>query len=803
MQPRLLPLTLFVVLVGPLVAVARAEISADEVRRTIHDGVTYLLRQQRVDGTWTEFPGQVGGETSLCLLALLNAGAEPDDDHIQRALHKLSSTRDLPTTYSRSLQTMVFCRADPKRYALQINRNVVWLQKNQITEGPRKGAWSYPGGNGDNSNSQFALLALYEAQRAFDALRTGVHVDAAVWRRARAYWKGCQNSDGSWGYYKDVPGTGSMTCAGIASLVIANDMVNRPDANVKDGQVQCCGQGSRENDEIERGIDWLGQNFTVSGNPGAVREQLWWLYYLYGLERVGRMTSRRLIGGHDWYREGADFLIRQQAANLGEGYWQGPGHAENDPVIGTSLALLFLAKGRRPVLLAKLRHGPGEDWNEHRNDVGNLVVYVESRWKRELTWQVVDLDKAAVDDLMQAPVVYLCGKFSPLPRGGRERQELAQKLRDHLDHGGFLFAEGYCGGGEFDRGFHELMQMVFPDEPEYRLKLLDPSHPIWRAEEKVAADQLRPLLGIEFGCRTSVVYAPPDPPGNPRPSLSCLWELGRSGREQTFPAAVQAQIDAARQIGVNILAYATNRELKWKDEIPAALTDRRNGDQVERGKISVANLRHPGGCDVAPRALVNLMEAAAGQLKLRVDLHPATIGLTDPALFDHPMVFMHGRNSFHLTDAERAALRTYVDRGGVVLADAICASRAFADSFRREMAAAFPDRAGKDPGERSAVFDRLRRLRPRAGFPPRSAAARDEQSAERPPQPRAAGVGGDSPPRSLRGDLLAVRLELRLGEARLVGVPRLRPRGRREDRAERPPLRAALTAGVGRHWLCQ
>ena len=77
--------------------------------------------------------------------------------------------------------------------------------------------------------------------------------------------------------------------------------------------------------------------------------------------------------------------------------------------------------------MAKLRHGPGEDWNEHRNDVGNLVVYVESRWKRDLTWQVVDLEKATVDDLMQAPVAYLCGSFSPLPRGETQRQELAQE----------------------------------------------------------------------------------------------------------------------------------------------------------------------------------------------------------------------------------------------------------------------------------------------------------------------------------------------------------------------------------------
>ena len=117
----------------------------------------------------------MGGETALCVLALLDAGLEPDEEHIQRALHKLSADRDLPTTYARSLQTMVFCRADPVRYSQQIHANYLWLQQNQIADGPRKGAWSYPGGNGDNSNSQFALLALYEAQRAFDAMHDSMH----------------------------------------------------------------------------------------------------------------------------------------------------------------------------------------------------------------------------------------------------------------------------------------------------------------------------------------------------------------------------------------------------------------------------------------------------------------------------------------------------------------------------------------------------------------------------------------------------------------------------------------------------
>ena len=128
---------------------------------------------------------------------------------------------------------------------------------------------------------------------------------------AKAYWEGCQNLDGSWGYYKGQPGTGSMTCAGISSLIIAGDMVHQADAKADGDHIQCCGQGDVENDRIEQGMTWLGNHFNVTGNPGD-SARLWWLYYLYGVERAGRLTARRFIGGHDWYREGADCLLRQQ-----------------------------------------------------------------------------------------------------------------------------------------------------------------------------------------------------------------------------------------------------------------------------------------------------------------------------------------------------------------------------------------------------------------------------------------------------------------------------------------------------------
>jgi hypothetical protein len=677
-------------LFAPVVTVVGAEstpITPEQVRKAIDRAVAYLKDQQRVDGSWGDYGGQQGGVTALCTLALLNAGVSRDDEHIKKALKRLEAYAAPRSTYVTSLQTMVFCQADPVQYKPRIRRNVEWLELTQIKAGPNEGAWSYPGAGGDNSNAQFALLALHEAELA------GVAVSRETWTRAKAYWEGCQNPNGSWGYHKGMEGTGSMTCAGIAALIITSDRFRQPNAKVEGGQVLCCQPNDANTGRIDQGLQWLSRNFSVTTNPPLTHVgQPWLLYYLYGLERVGRLTSQRFIGGHDWYREGAQHLVGSQD-NM-SGFWTGSGPVEADKVMGTSLALLFICKGRRPVLMAKLQHSLPDDWNQHRSDVDNLTRYVEARWKREMTWQVVDLRQATVEDLLQAPVLYMYGSLNPLPDDKVQRQKLAQKLRDYLDRGGFLFAEGEgCGGRSgFDPGFRELMSLVFDGQREYKLRPLAPEHPIWRAEEAVAADQLRPLEGIEFGCRTSVVYAPPDPAQRSRPSLSCLWELSRSGRREKFSPAVQAQIDGARAIGINVLAYATNRELRGKEEGFAALAAAQPRDKVERGWLYVARLKHIGGCNSAPRALVNLVETANRQLKIRAKAREEPLDLMSDALFDYHLVFMNGRNRFQFTEAERAQLKTYLEHGGMLFADSICTSTAFTQSFRREMEAIFPDR---------------------------------------------------------------------------------------------------------------
>ncbi len=563
---------------------ARAEITAEQVRQSIDRAISYLERQQNRNGTWDEYAGFPGGVTALCTLALLNAGVPAADPRVETALANLRTMRPAQT-YVAALQTMVFCAAEPKKDLLLIRQNVKWLEGTQITDNERRGGWSYPskggGSGGDPSNSQFALLALYEAERA------GVKVNQRTWRLALQYWQSMQNQDGSWAYIKGRPGTGSMTCAGITSVIIASGQLNTGDAEIVDGQVRCCG-AQNVNQMIENGLNWLERNYSVHTNPtsaaGPDASASNLLYYLYGVERTGRMTAQRFIGDHDWYREGSDMLVRMQDGL--SGYWKGSGIAENNPVVGTSFGLLFLAKGRRPVLVAKLKHDPPGDWNNHRHDLANLTSYVEKLWQRDLTWQVVNAAAATVEDLLQAPVLFMNGRETPVFTPEEKR-----RLRDYVDRGGFLFAEGCCDGTAFDEGFQQLMRDVFPEQ-EYRLRLLPPEHPIWRAELPVDPKFARPLWGIDVGCRTSVVFCPDD--------LSCYWELARTGREDNLPPAIRAEADACLAMGANVVAYATNREVKFKNEFFVTADDAKPSDNFDRGKLYTARLQHPGGCNAAP-----------------------------------------------------------------------------------------------------------------------------------------------------------------------------------------------------------
>lgn len=67
------------------------------------------------------------------------------------------------------------------------------------------------------------------------------------------------------------------------------------------------------------------------------------------------------------------------------------------------------------------------------------------------------------------------------------------------------------------------------------------------------------------------------------------------------------------------------------------------------------------------------------------------VKLASSELFEFPLVIMTGEGAFSLPDAERRNLRSFVERGGLLLASAGCSSPEWDRSFRAEMAAIFPD----------------------------------------------------------------------------------------------------------------
>ena len=570
--------------VPPAAAADPPRLEPGQIQRAIERARDWLIKQQRPDGSWTAMRASNTnvGATSLVVLALANAGVDADNLNMRRALQWLR-TQAADDTYGVALQTMVFAMLSPDADRALIERNAAWLESGQVPQGPTAGAWSYGqqgrGGSGDNSNSQFALLGLHEAARV------GVRVQEQTWVRAQQYWVACANADGSWGYtLGNAGGSGSMTCAGIASIWITSEHIGTPDARAARDSVSCCGGGSTPK-VLERGLDWLGRRFSVVENPGTPG-QTWLYYYLYGLERVGRFTARRYLGEHDWYLEGATMFVNVQDGLTGR--FVAP--RIEDPIVATSFALLFLAKGRRPVIVTKSRHDPDTDWNRHGHDIAHLVEHVEKRWRKDypagLSWHVLHTPSAGLEDFLQAPVFWLSGKvaFELGPDAG-------PRLRRYLDEGGFIFAEACCPkSGEFDRRFRQLVGEIFP-EPEYRLNLLPPEHPAWHAEEIVPPELHRPLLGIDYGCRTCLIYAPPTdarPEDVGMPSLSCLWELGGPSR-RALPDAIRTEVDAALAIGTNVLAYATNRSshpttspapwrsrTRWSAPVTAARTPRRS-----------------------------------------------------------------------------------------------------------------------------------------------------------------------------------------------------------------------------------
>jgi len=685
---------------GPASTAGAAELTAKQVLDAIERGQRYMLAQQDGDGSW----GLSGalplryktGLTSVVLLALINSGMTIEDKRVENGIKFLRNLpEDEPTgTYNIALTISALAAAkDGQRDKARLLSLVQRLENLQVKNGENTGLWAYGFGArdslqlaADRSNGQYAILGLRDAAHA------GIPVSRETWRRALDHWTKHQNKDGGWGYRVGESSTGSMTVAGISSVVIAESMLSESDDLNPDGTPVCCPE-QEPNQTLDRAIKWMAANFSVRINP---RGNGWLLYYLYGLERAGRLSGTRFFGDHDWYREGAQFLVQGQ--DLRRGFWPdaAPGALFNN-LPATSFALLFLSKGLSPVLINKLKFGPldqgkpgkrkqnvNNDWRRSPKDAHNLTEMIATleKWPKLLTWQVVDFNKLIAQkdapELHQAPVLYISGR----DRLQFDHPRQIELLQQYVDQGGFIFAVANCNGAEFEEGVKTLVKRMFPSG-EAKLRRLSADHPVFRSEYPLDATTVE-LYGVDFGCRTVLMYSPYD--------LSCLWDKWARRDPPQRSKEAKLMITKATHVGVNVVAYATGRELLNKLEEQAKYDQAGAQDKIERGLLQVAKLRHTGNWDAAPHALRNLLMAMNQTAGMAASTRPVNLPASDPTLFNYPVLFMHGKNSFQISNQEAQQISKYLDQGGVLFADSVCGSKQFDESFRQLMKRIFPDR---------------------------------------------------------------------------------------------------------------
>jgi len=145
-------------------------------------------------------------------------------------------------------------------------------------------------------------------------------------KSAFALWR-WQDGSGGFPYRTDSP-TGGMTAATLGGFAVLAEL-GKGNARVEELL------GKKRHD-LQRAETWLEARFEADKNPyGRAEWTPGWQYaYLWAIERWCGFTGRAKIGTHDWYREGAEWLIDDQHA---DGDW---GRSIDDQCF----ALLFLRR---------------------------------------------------------------------------------------------------------------------------------------------------------------------------------------------------------------------------------------------------------------------------------------------------------------------------------------------------------------------------------------------------------------------------------------------------------------------------
>jgi hypothetical protein len=281
-----------------------------------------MLEKLQPEGRWQAPLGREPGQGLVVLAMPL------DDKRSAAGTSRISATMPAEPNLVKSMPlgdadraTSVVKQFPPTLQGLPV------VQPMPTSAGAKSGAKLRGGGQDDNSNTQFALLALWTARRH------GVPVDRSLLLSDHRF-ANSQLGDGSWGYRVGDGSRPSMTTVGLLALALGHGALLPDDRSPN----QPAPRGGADA-AIQRGLEALGRSI---GHP-VKRDHAPTpnLYFLWSVERVAMLYQLPTIGGKDWYGWGANELVASQRP---DGAWAGSEYHGSAPPLDTAFALLFLRR---------------------------------------------------------------------------------------------------------------------------------------------------------------------------------------------------------------------------------------------------------------------------------------------------------------------------------------------------------------------------------------------------------------------------------------------------------------------------
>jgi hypothetical protein len=619
-----------------------------EVLASIHRGVDYLLKDfqqklepvRKVADIHRGDPNLVGdiGEFMLETYALLHVGADIQDprlhfrdENMQVAVDVLTRA-DVNATYTTALQALALAELPQ----LQEVKTAMARAALRLTRGTDEaGGYTYTlenvsGVTHDQSNSQYGLLGVWAAADF------GTAVPLNYWQATDNFWRAMQTPSGGWGYSTDGPKatpTDTMTAAGVASLFVCKEFLDRtPSLEPKPDKV------------LDDGLAALISGFKPDSNN---------YYYLYGVERVGLASGLKYLGQTNWYRTAAAQIVKSQQpdGSFSSGF---PGA---NAVRSTCYALLFLVRGRAPVVMNKLSYdGP---WNARPRDSANVHARLGRMLERHLNWQSVPVT-VPYEEWLDAPLLLITGSKDP-----HFTAEDVGKFRKFVDAGGTIFSTADGNSQEFTDAMQRYATAMAGPNRAYRQ--LPPDHPLYTVFGKPKSVPV--LFGVSNGLRELWIHSPVD--------LGAIWQ------SRTQPTA------DAWELPARLFFYAAGKGgLRSKLESLAVPEP----ETPPTKAVSVAQLSYAGNWDAEPGAwprLAKLMALDAGA-HTTVNLRMVPIG--DLGTLSPPPALAHlaGTGKLVLTEQEQTALQIYVESGGTLFVEALGGAPEFASSAHELLGTLFP-----------------------------------------------------------------------------------------------------------------